>query len=136
MIKLNEFWLMFPFYIPFHCVKSVRIRELFWSAFFNILTEYEKTLRMSSHSVRMRENADQNNFEYEHFSCSVCFPGVKHGKICLKWVYPILPWANPVEEPRSNYSSRSFGIVAKFRFYYLVNSMNFNRWNICCTKLC
>ena len=31
---------------------------LFWSAFSRIRTEY---------SVRMRENAEQNNFEYEHF---------------------------------------------------------------------
>ena len=33
--------------------------ELFWSIFSRIRTEYE--------SVRIRENADQNNSEYEHF---------------------------------------------------------------------
>ena len=31
---------------------------------------------------------------------------------------------------RSNYSSRLFGIVAKFRFCYRVNSITFNRGNI------
>ena len=37
--------------------------ELFWSAFSRILTEY---------LLRMRENADQNNSEYGHFSRSDC----------------------------------------------------------------
>ena len=41
--------------------------ELFWSAFFGIRTEYVEILRISPYSVRMRENADQNNSEYGHF---------------------------------------------------------------------
>ena len=44
--------------------------ELFWSAFFRIWTEYLQTLRISPYSVWMRENADQNNSEYGHFSRS------------------------------------------------------------------
>ena len=39
--------------------------ELFWSAFSRIWTEYEKILR--PYSVQMRENADLNNYEYEHY---------------------------------------------------------------------
>ena len=39
--------------------------ELYWSAFSRIWTEY---------LVRMRENADQNNSDYEHFSSSVNVP--------------------------------------------------------------
>ena len=39
--------------------------ELLWSAFSGIRTEYREIL--SPYSVRMRENADQNNFEYGHF---------------------------------------------------------------------
>ena len=45
-----------------HCVQSVRIRSysgLHFRAF---------RLKISLYSVRMRENADQNNSEYEHFS--------------------------------------------------------------------
>ena len=42
------------------CVKSV-------SAFSRIRPEYREVLRISPYSVRMRENADQNNSEYEHF---------------------------------------------------------------------
>ena len=41
--------------------------ELFWSAFSRTQTEYVERLRISPYSVRMRENADQNNPEYGHF---------------------------------------------------------------------
>ena len=41
-----------------HCVKSVRIRSY-----------------CGPYSVRMRENTDQNNSEYGHFSCSDSFIG-------------------------------------------------------------
>ena len=41
--------------------------ELFWSAFPRIRTEYGETWSISPYSVRMRENADQNNSEYGHF---------------------------------------------------------------------
>ena len=44
--------------------------ELFWSVFSRILTEYGDIRSISPYSVRMRENADQNNFEYRHFSPS------------------------------------------------------------------
>ena len=44
--------------------------ELFGSAFARIRTEYGKKLRISPYSVRMRENTDQNNSEYGHFSRS------------------------------------------------------------------
>ena len=47
--------------------KKLPYLELFWSAFSRIRTEY---LRISPYSVRMRENANQNNSEYEHFSRS------------------------------------------------------------------
>ena len=41
--------------------------ELFWSAFSRIQTEYGEIFRISPYSVRMRENADQNNSKYGHF---------------------------------------------------------------------
>ena len=41
--------------------------EFFWPVFFRIWTEY------SPYSVRMRENTDQKNSEYGHFSRSVVF---------------------------------------------------------------
>ena len=41
--------------------------KLFWSIFSRIRTEYEEILRLSPYSVRMRENMDQNNFEYGQF---------------------------------------------------------------------
>ena len=47
--------------------KKCRYTELFWSAFSRIWTEYGEILRISPYSVRMRENADQNNSEYGHF---------------------------------------------------------------------
>ena len=45
--------------------------ELFWSLFSRIWTEYEEILCISSYSVRMRENANQNSSKYRHFLRSV-----------------------------------------------------------------
>ena len=42
--------------------------ELFWSAYSRIRTEYWEILRISPYSVQMRENADQSNYKYGHFS--------------------------------------------------------------------
>ena len=42
--------------------------EFFWSVFSRIRTEYGKTRSISPCSVRMRENTDQKNSEYGHFS--------------------------------------------------------------------
>ena len=41
--------------------------ELFWSLFSRIRTEYGEILCISPYSVRVWENTDQNNSEYEHF---------------------------------------------------------------------
>ena len=41
--------------------------ELFRSAFSRIRTECGEILRISPYSVRLRENADQNNSEYGHY---------------------------------------------------------------------
>ena len=45
--------------------------ELFWSVFSRIWTEYGEMLRIFPYSVQIRENKDQSNSEYEHFSRSV-----------------------------------------------------------------
>ena len=45
--------------------------ELFWPVFSGIRTEYGEILHISPFSVRIQENADQNNFEYGHFLRSV-----------------------------------------------------------------
>ena len=54
-----------------HCVKSVQIRNFFYSVFSRIWTEYGEVLRISPYSVRMRENTDQKNSVFGHFSRSV-----------------------------------------------------------------
>ena len=46
--------------------------ELLWFVFSRIWTEYVGIRNISPYSVRMRENADQNNSEYRHFSRSAC----------------------------------------------------------------
>ena len=51
--------------------KKCPYSELFWSAFSHIQTEYGEILRISPYSVRMQENADQNNSEYGQFSRSI-----------------------------------------------------------------
>ena len=45
--------------------------EFFWSVFSCICTEYGEILSMSPYSARLRENTNQKNSKYGHFSHSV-----------------------------------------------------------------
>ena len=45
--------------------------ELFWPVFSRIRTECVEIQSIFPYSVRMQENAGQNNSEYGHFLCSV-----------------------------------------------------------------
>ena len=54
--------------------KNCPYSELYWSVLSHIRTDYGEKLRISPYSVRMRENADQNNFKYGHFLRSVVVP--------------------------------------------------------------
>ena len=45
--------------------------EFFWPVFSRIRTEYGEILRISSYSVRIRENTDQKKYEYGDFLRSV-----------------------------------------------------------------
>ena len=56
--------------------KKCPYSELFWSAFSRIRTEYGELLRISPYSVRMQENAGQNNSEYGHFSRSASYESI------------------------------------------------------------
>ena len=47
--------------------------EFFWSLFSRICTDYEERRSISPYSVRLRENTDQKNSEYGHFSLSDVF---------------------------------------------------------------
>ena len=44
--------------------------QFFWSVFFRIRTEYEEIQSISPYSIEIRENRNQKNSEYEHFSHS------------------------------------------------------------------
>ena len=55
----------------YHCVKSVYL-EFLRSVFSRIRAKYAEMLRISPCSIRMRENMDQKNSEYGHFSHGVC----------------------------------------------------------------
>ena len=56
-----------------HCGKSARIRRFSSPYFpaFGLNTERYSIFRDTPYSVRMRENTDQKNSEYGHFSSSV-----------------------------------------------------------------
>ena len=41
--------------------------ELFWSVFSRMRTEYGEIRSIFPHSVRMRENVNQSNYEHGHF---------------------------------------------------------------------
>ena len=97
--RINRFLSNVSILHPFHCVKSVRIQSYSGLHFPTIgpnTKRYSVSLRTQSEYEKMR--TDQNNSKYGHFLCSVCFPGVSNGEIGLKWVYSILPWANPMEK--------------------------------------
>ena len=48
--------------------KKCPYSELLWSVFSRIRSEYGEIQSISTYSVRMQENTDQNNSEYGHFS--------------------------------------------------------------------
>ena len=50
-----------------HCVKSVQIRNYFWSLFSCTRTEYGDLRSRSLYSVRIQENADQKYSVFGHF---------------------------------------------------------------------
>ena len=80
-ISRSNFTLIFRY---FTLRKKCPYSELFWPAFFCILTKYGEIL--SPYSVRMRENADQNNSEYGHFSRGDTLPNRCKFEIQLsKW---------------------------------------------------
>ena len=60
-----------PLHFEGRVVTAYKVNVLFWSSFSTIRTEYGEILRISPYSVRMQENADQNNSEYGHFLLSV-----------------------------------------------------------------
>ena len=69
--------------------KKCPYSEFFWSVFSHIQTEYGEILSISQYSVRMWENADENNSEHGRFSCSVnvlytfsFFPSSRKGNYC------------------------------------------------------
>ena len=59
--------------------------KLFWSAFSRIRAEHGEILRLSPHSVRMRENADQNNSKCGNFL---------HWHKSHIWAHIFLFWSN------------------------------------------
>ena len=73
--------------------------EFFWPPVSRIRTKYGETPRISQYSVRMRENTDQKNFEYGHFSCST----YKYENLLVKgWnqrsMHAIISWVTLVEK--------------------------------------
>ena len=55
--------------------EKCRYLELYWSVFSSIRTEYGEILLVSPYSVRLGENADQENSEYGRFARSVVNSG-------------------------------------------------------------
>ena len=53
------------------------------SVFSHIRTEYGETQSNSPHSVRVRENTNQKNFDYGHFSGIDFFSGITINKAIL-----------------------------------------------------
>ena len=66
-----EIYLWFNWLTSLALRKKCLFSELFWSVFSRFWTECGEILRISPYSVRMRENTDQNNSEYVHFSRNV-----------------------------------------------------------------
>ena len=65
--------MLYKFYYLLSLRNKGPYSELFLSVFSRIRNEYGEIPRISSYSVRMLENTDQNKSEYGHFLRSVCF---------------------------------------------------------------
>ena len=59
--------------------------ELFWFAFPHIWTEYGEIFRICPYSVRMQENAEDNNSEDGHFLRSEMFDRDLNMRLCEQW---------------------------------------------------
>ena len=53
-----------------YCVKSVQTRSFFWSVFFHTQAKYGDLQNKSPYLVRTRDNEDQKNSIFGHFSRS------------------------------------------------------------------
>ena len=64
--------------------------KLFWFIFSRILTKHGEISEISPYWVRMRENADQNNSKYGHFSLSDILYSRSYTRSVLLWLpnYP------------------------------------------------
>ena len=67
--------------------------ELFWSIFSRIWIEYGEMQSICLYSVRMRENADQDNSEYRHFLRSVS--DSENSKNWLVWTSDDVLYTDP-----------------------------------------
>ena len=56
--------------LQFTTISIYNIYFNFWSVFSRIWTEYGEILRISPYSVRMRQNTDQKNSVFGHFTRS------------------------------------------------------------------
>ena len=59
--------------------QSCSYSELFWSTFFRIRTEYEGIRIICPYSVRIRDDADQNNSKYGRVLRSFKLPKLDEG---------------------------------------------------------
>ena len=73
-------------YIIYTLRKKCPYSELFWSAFSRFRNEYGEIIRISMYSVWIRENADQNNSEYGHFSRVYALFPWKFTQVCKIYV--------------------------------------------------
>ena len=82
---VKQFTMLYKFYYLLSLRNKGPYSELFLSVFSRIRNEYGEILRISSYSVRMLENTDQNKSEYGHFLRSVCFSKISWLKVTLIW---------------------------------------------------
>ena len=69
---VKRYWPLFMFDSLIHTYilrETCPHSESFWSLFSRIWTEYGEILCIYPYSVQMRENTDQNNYEYGPFRC-------------------------------------------------------------------
>ena len=85
MRKKWMFYIHIKFLKTLHYVKSVSIWSISGSYFSRIWTEYGEVRDISPHSVQMRENKDQKNSDYGHFSRSVFQRPAQENKEHQSW---------------------------------------------------
>ena len=99
---------------------TLDVKNLKYSVFSRIWTEYGEIRRTCSYSVRMRENKGQKNFEHELFLCSV-------QSLTIFNCHPSERLYSPARIRNKSHKNSIIFDVFPFPRFYILLSKNWNK---------